>query len=143
MDQFTSAFGQPQKKMDSSYYNLTGACTHLQYSWGYAVFYLQGKTWQLVRVEMNSRITKGPRGADFGMTEEQITALFRDYGQEANKDGSRGLYYNYPSVGQIILREDGTRVIQYQLQNGSANTWYLEFWLKNGKVNKITHYYVP
>lgn len=143
MEQFTAEFGQPTEKMDTTYYQMSGNCTHLSYPWGYAVFNLVGTRWQLVRVEMNKHITAGPRGADFGNTEEQITSLFRDYGQAPNQDTSRGLYYSYPDVGQIILRDDGTRVIQYQLQNASSNTWYLEFWLKNGKVNKICHYYVP
>ncbi|MEG0270092.1 MAG: hypothetical protein RR821_07535, partial [Clostridia bacterium] len=100
----------------------------------------ENKEFMLVRIEMNSAIASAPRGVGIGSSENEVVAAYRDYGQKENLDGSRGLYYKYPTVGQVALREDGTRVIEYTLSTIENKMWHLEYWLKKGRVEKILHY---
>lgn len=143
MDDFISTFGQPQQTVDSVYLTLSNTCRHLSYDWGYAVFILEGNSWQLVRIEMNRQIADPPRGVGFGSTEAEVTGVYKDFAQPEGGDGTRGLYYDYPSVGKVLIAEDGTRYIQYTLSTAASKTWVLQYWLKNGKVNRIVHYYQP
>lgn len=143
LEEFTDRFGKPKRQVDTNYYNLAYSTTHLDYPWGHAVFMLNGNIWQLVRVEMNQNITDGPRKTRISMSEKELTDTFRDYGQPDNADGTRGLYYSYPSVGQILFKEDGTRVVQYQLQTAASKLWRLEYTIRDGRVVRITHFYVP
>lgn len=143
MDDFMSTFGQPQQTVDSVYLTLSNTCRHLTYDWGYAVFILEGNSWQLVRIEMNRQIATPPRGVGFGSTEAEVTGVYKDFAQPEGGDGTRGLYYDYPNVGKVLIAEDGTRYIQYTLSTAASKTWVLQYWLKNGKVNRIVHYYQP
>ena len=143
MDDFISTFGQPRETMDSVYLSLTNTCRHLSYDWGYAVFILDSSSWQLVRIEMNRQIATPPRGVGFGSTEAEVTGVYKDFAQPEGGDGTRGLYYDYPNVGKVLIAQDGTRYIQYTLSTAASKTWVLQYWLKNGKVNRIVHYYQP
>ena len=144
IDEFTATFGQPLSTVDSTYLSLTSSCRHLTYDWGYAVFILENNAWQLVRIEMNSQIADPPRGVGLGSTESEITAVYKDYGQKEGADGTRGLYYDYPKVGQVLISSDGTRYVQYSLSTATSKTWILQYWLgSNGRVNRIVHYYQP
>lgn len=143
LDEFVSAFGQPTETIDTTYLSLSDACRHLSYDWGYAVFVLNGSNWELVRIDMNRQIATPPRGVGFGSTESEVTGAYRDCTQPEGGDGTRGLYYDYPRVGQVLIADDGTRYIQYTLSTAASNTWVLQYWLHNGKVNRIVHYYQP
>ncbi|MEG1471616.1 MAG: chitobiase/beta-hexosaminidase C-terminal domain-containing protein [Clostridia bacterium] len=140
LPEFTERFGKAQKEEPTTYLNFENEAKHLTYSWGYAVFMLENKEFMLVRIEMNSAIAGAPRGVGIGSSENEVVAAYRDYGQKENLDGSRGLYYKYPTVGQVALREDGTRVIEYTLTTIENKMWHLEYWLKKGRVEKILHY---
>ena len=141
--EFENTFGQPKKETSTTYLYASGEAVHAEYSWGYAVFLLQNGSWTVVRVEMNSHVTSAPRGVGFGSTESDVCAAYRDCGQLPNQDDTRGLYYDYPSVGQILVKEDGTRVVQYQCQTAAGRNWYLQYWLSGDQVVKIVHYYQP
>lgn len=144
MATFTAAFGKPKQTVKTQYLNLTNEAEHLVYDWGYAVFMLEGTSWILVRVEITSGFTDMPRGVSLGATEKEVCAAYKDFAQLPNQDGSRGLYYSYPSVGSVIIRADGTRVVQYTLQTEASRMWVLQYWLNSrGYVNKICHYYQP
>lgn len=144
VEDFCATFGEPKQTLDTSYLGLTAQAQHLTYDWGYAVFVLDGNAWELVRIEMNKSLGNGPRGVGFGSTEEEITSVYRDFGQVQSPNGERGLYYDYPRVGKVYVLEDGTRMIQYTCSTAASNMWVLQYYLgSNGKVNRIVHYYQP
>lgn len=72
------------------------------------MFILENSAWQLVRVDMNSEIGTPPRGVGFGSTESEIVSVYKDFGQVEAPNGTRGLYYEYPNVGQVLVNDDGT-----------------------------------
>ena len=144
IDEFKSAFGNPTQELETTYLNLTNSARHLQYSWGYAVFILENSAWQLVRVDMNSEIGTPPRGVGFGSTESEIASVYKDFGQVQAPNGTRGLYYDYPNVGQVLVNDDGTRTVRYSCQTAASRVWVLEYDLgSNGRVNHIANYYQP
>lgn len=144
IDEFKSAFGNPTQELETTYLNLTNSARHLQYSWGYAVFILENSAWQLVRVDMNSEIGTPPRGVGFGSTESEIASVYKDFGQLQAPNGTRGLYYDYPNVGQVLVNDDGTRTVRYSCQTAASRVWILEYDLgSNGRVNHIANYYQP
>lgn len=140
---FVAAFGQPISEQATTYLHLEAEARHLEYKWGYAVFALINNQWQLVRIDMNSSIATAPRGVGFGSTESEICGAYKDYGQLEAPNGTRGLYYTYPTVGQVLISEDGTRYIQYSCQTKESYIWVLQYWLNNGRVDHIVNYYQP
>lgn len=143
-EEFKQKFGQPQREVETTYMSKNIAARHMDYDWGYAVFMLEGSVWKLVRIEMNRSLGNGPRGVGFGSTEAEVTAVYKDFGQVQSPNGERGIYYDYPRVGEVVIREDGTRVIRYTCQTAAAQMWVLEYHLSSGgRVNKILHYYQP
>lgn len=144
MSDFKASFGEPREELATNYLGLAKEARHLTYDWGYAVFILDNGVWKLVRVEMNRSIGNAPRGVGFGSTEGEITAMYKDCGQLPNVDNSRGLYYEYPSVGQVLQNADGTRTVQYSCQTAASYMWVLQYHLgSDGRVERITHYYQP
>lgn len=144
MADFKQTFGQPIEELATSYLGLAREAKHLNYDWGYAVFILENGVWKLVRIEMNRSIANPPRGAGFGKTEEEIVGVYQDCGQLPNLDNSRGLYWDYPAVGQILVNENGSRTIQYSCSTVAGNMWILQYHIgSNGRVDRITHYYQP
>lgn len=141
--EFEAAFGSPQQEIDTTYLTLEDTARHLEYPWGYAVFATVNKRWVLVRVEMTSSVTTAPRGVGLGSTESEITGVYKDFGQVQSPNGTRGLYYDYPNVGKVLIADDGTRYVQYTCQNQESKTLVLQYWLKNGTVNRIVNYYQP
>lgn len=144
VDEFTAAFGKPQREVETTYLGLENQARHLDYDWGYAVFILENGAWQVVRVEMNRQIATAPRGVGFGSTEDEIAAVYKDFGQLRAANGTRGLYYDYPDVGQVLVNEDGTRTVKYSCQISTSKVWVLEYHLgASGRVDKIINYYQP
>ena len=92
---------------------------------------------------MRTALGNTPRGVGFGSSESDVCAAYRDVGQVQSPNGTRGLYYAYPTVGQVLIDENGTRYVQYMCQTKESNTWVVQYWLNNGKVNRIVHYYQP
>ncbi len=144
IDEFKAAFGNPSQELETTYLNLTNSARHLQYNWGYAVFILENSAWQLVRVDMNSEIGTPPRGVGFGSTESEIVSVYKDFGQVEAPNGTRGLYYEYPNVGQVLVNDDGTRTVRYSCQISTSKVWVLEYDLdSNGRVKHMANYYQP
>lgn len=141
--EFEDAFGQPKETLDTQYLTLENQAQHLVYSWGYAVFMLQGNQWQLVRIEMDSSVATAPRGVGLGSSESEITGVYKDYGMLANQDNSRNLYYTDPNAGVVLQNEDGTRTIQYTCETMDSQIWVLQYHLKNGKCVLIDNFYKP
>ncbi|NLI21909.1 MAG: hypothetical protein GX418_10220 [Clostridiales bacterium] len=143
LEDFTATFGQPKSTLPTTYLSLTGEAQHLEYAWGYAVFLLDANQWKLVRVEMTESFTSAPRGVGLGSSENEITAVYKDFGMLANQDGSRNLYYGATDIGVVLQNEDGARTVQYTCVTLDAKNWVLQYHLKNGRCDKIDHYYKP
>lgn len=142
-DQFTSTFGQPKATVDTEYPYLEAEARQLDYNWGHAVFALINKQWVLVRLDMTSSFTSSPREVGFGSSESEVVGVYKDFGQLEAPNGTRGLYYDYPRVGQILFAEDGTRYIHYSCHNKESKMLVLQYFLSGGKVNRILNYYQP
>lgn len=142
-EEFTAAFGQPLSEQPTTYLYLEAEARHYEYKWGHAVFALMNNQWQLVRVDMNSSITTAPRGVGFGSSESEVCGVYKDFGQVQSPNGTRGLYYTYPTTGQVLISDNGARYIQYTCQTKESRQWVLQYWLNNGRVERIVHYYQP
>ncbi|MDD3409982.1 MAG: chitobiase/beta-hexosaminidase C-terminal domain-containing protein [Eubacteriales bacterium] len=143
MDEFKSAFGTPNAETQVVYLFQDGDARQLDYGWGHAVFMLLSGKWQLVAVEMNSEISSGPRGVGFGSSESDVIAAYKDMGQKAGPTGNRGLYYSDPNIGRLTRQSDGSTLIQYSCNTLASHVWVLQYWLKGGRVYKISNYYQP
>jgi len=144
MADFKETFGNPREELEANYLGVAREARHLSYDWGYAVFLLENGVWKLVRIDMNRSIANPPRGVGFGSTEAEVTAVYQDCGQLPNVDNSRGLYWDYPAVGQVLNNADGTRTVQYSCSTVAGNMWILQYHLDgSGRVNRITNYYQP
>ena len=143
-EQFLVSFGSPSSEVETTYPGVENEARHLAYSWGYAVFILDGGVWLLVRVEMNSQISAGPRGVGIGSTEAEVTGVYKDFGQVEAPNGTRGLYYAYPDVGAVNVNSDGTRSVVYSCESTEGDMQYLEYHMNaSGVVDKLTHYVLP
>ena len=143
IEDFQSQFGDPKSTVTTTYLALENEAQHLEYSWGYAVFILNGNKWQLARVEMNESLPGAPRGVGIGSSESEITAAYKDMGMLANQDGSRNLYYDTLNIGVIKNNEDGTRTVQYSCQTLASKVCVIQYHLKNGHCVLIDQYYEP
>lgn len=144
MDDFKSTFGEPVRTLETNYLGLPQHAQHLEYNWGYAVFLLNGSRWELVRIAMNQSLGNAPRGVGFGSTESEITSVYKDFGQLQSPNGERGLYYDYPRVGEVRYDSDGTRMIEYTCMTAASNMWVLQYRLDaSNRVTQIIHYYQP
>lgn len=111
----------------------------LTYSWGEARFYLTEKGYTLYAVETSSPNMTGPRKTKLGMSETDITALFRDMGQIHNQDGSRSIYYDtqnkkYAMMYHFDAFNDRIDYIYYRADNGAVT---LSYYLENSRVTKM------
>jgi tetratricopeptide (TPR) repeat protein len=140
---FEAAFGAPRSVTETSYLTLSGPARHLEYDWGHAVFVLMNNQWQMVRMEMRSGFTSTPRGVNLGASLDEVTAAYKDFGQVMNPNGTRGLYFDFPRVGQYLTAEDGTKYVQYTAHTLESKMWVLQYWLEKGHVKRIVHFYQP
>lgn len=144
IEEFKTTFGNPVRVLDTTYLGLPNSAQHLEYSWGYAVFILDGNSWELVRIAMNQSLGNAPRGVGFGSSEQDVVSVYKDFGQLQSPNGERGLYYDYPRVGRVKVESDGTRVIEYSCYTAASDMWILQYRLgSNGRVNQIINYYQP
>ena len=93
-DVFLRKFGTPSSEMEIEDENMEGLCQLLRYSWGEARFFMTDKGYVIYAFESNSPNVVGPEKTKMGMSETDVTSLFRDMGMEHNQDGSRSLYYD-------------------------------------------------
>lgn len=140
---FEATFGQPRSVTETTYLQLPNQARHLEYDWGYAVFILNNNAWQLVRIEMRSGFTSTPRGIQLGASLDEVISAFKDFGQVYSPNGTRGLYYDYPRVGQYLFTEDGQPYVQYTAHTLDSKMWVLQYWMENNHVKRITHFYQP
>ena len=143
IEDFKKTFGEPRATTETKYLTVEAEAQHLEYSWGYAVFLLDGNKWGLVRIEMNDQMASAPRGVGFGSSEKEITAVYKDYGMPSNQDNSRNLYAEDPNFGVVLVNEDGTRTVQYTCRTVDSKLWVLQYVIQNGRCVRIVNYYKP
>ena len=93
-DAFIRKFGSPSSEREIEDENMEGQCQVLSYSWGEARFFMTDNGYVIYAFETNSQNVVGPEKTKIGMSETDVTSLFRDMGMEHNQDGSRSLYYD-------------------------------------------------
>lgn len=94
LDAFIRKFGTPTTQTEIEDENMEGTCQLLTYPWGEARFFMTDKGYVIYAFESNSPTIVGPEKTRMGMSETDVTSLFRDMGMEHNQDGSRSLYYD-------------------------------------------------
>lgn len=141
--EFETAFGEPKSEKTTKYLHLIDEAHELEYSWGKATFVHMGNLWQLVRVEMTSGFTSTPRNIGLGASLSEVTSAYKDFGQVYSPNGTRGLYFSFPNVGQLLIAEDGTKYVQYTAHTLESKMWVLQYWLDGDRVEKIVHFYQP
>lgn len=125
---------------------IDGECQRYNYAWGHVSFMKTRTGWLLAEVWLTSNEFPGPRGTAIGLTEEQITSKFKDYGQVTSPSGNRGLYHNIKNSdkGKIYVQEDGTKIIRYRTDTLDMHVWQLDYVLDtSGKVTAIQWLYEP
>ena len=93
-DAFIRKFGTPLEEREIEDDNMDGDCLLATYSWGEARFFMTDKGYVIYAFESTSPNITGPEKTKIGMSETDVTSLFRDMGMEHNQDGSRSLYYD-------------------------------------------------
>ena len=93
-DAFIRKYGTPMNEREIEDENMEGQCLLMTYSWGEARFFMTDKGYVIYAFETNSPNAVGPERTKIGMSETDVTSLFRDMGMEYNQDGSRSLYYD-------------------------------------------------
>ena len=138
--EFYETFGRPKKETKTTYRSFPNEAVLAEYSWGNAVFWFDNAKWLLVYIDMHKNIAQGPRELGIGATEKEIISKYRDNTQPPSKDGTRGLYYEYPVVGQILIDANGNRYVHYSCYTLNNKVQSLDYYIQNGRVNRIIHY---
>ncbi|MBQ9264602.1 MAG: chitobiase/beta-hexosaminidase C-terminal domain-containing protein [Clostridia bacterium] len=135
---FVKKFGNPASQTDTEDDTVEGNTIQLHYSWGSAKFTMADSGYLLYAYETTNSSVAGPRKTRIGMTEKDITELFRDMGQASDQNGDRSIYYD-KAVGyakKYHLDETHDRIDYAYLRqdNGMA---ILSYYLENGKVVRM------
>ena len=138
-DEFVRKFGTPSTEKSIVEDTINSDCVLLTYSWGEARFYMTEKGYILYAVETSSANMTGPRKTRIGMSETDVTSLYRDMGQAYNQDGSRSIYYDagekkFGMMYHLDAFNDRIDYIYYRADNGVVT---LSYALENGKVKKM------
>ncbi|MBR5110422.1 MAG: chitobiase/beta-hexosaminidase C-terminal domain-containing protein [Clostridia bacterium] len=139
LDAFLRKFGSPFSQTEIEDENMEGSCLLLSYSWGEARFYMTDKGYVIYAFESNSPNTVGPEKTKIGMSETDVTSLFRDMGMEHNQDGSRSLYYDkqnrkYAMMYHLSAFSDR---IDYSYVRQDNLVVTLSYYLENSRVVKM------
>ena len=136
LDAFVRKFGTPISQTEIEDDTIEGDCVLLTYSWGEARFNIADTGYRLYSFTSDSASITAPRKTKIGMSETEITELYRDMGQEHNQDGSRSIYYDTQNRKYAMMyhlsafsdrleysyvRDDnGTVTLTYELENSRA-----------------------
>ena len=138
-DEFVRKHGTPSNETSIVEDTINSDCVRLTYSWGEARFYMTEKGYILYALETGSANMTGPRKTKIGMSETDVTALYRDMGQTYNQDGSRSIYYDsaekkFAMMYHLDAFNDRIDYIYYRADNGVVT---LSYYLENNKVKKM------
>ena len=139
-DDFVRRFGTPRQETEIVEETINSDCVKLTYSWGEARFYMTEKGYILYAVETSEAGMVGPRKTKIGMSETEVTELYRDMGQARNQDGSRSIYYDsgdkkFAMMYHLSAFSDRIDYIYYRTDNGVVT---LSYYLENSRVNKMS-----
>ena len=138
-DAFIKKFGTPTEQKEIQDAAVTSDSLQLIYPWGEARFYMTQKGYILYAVETGEKSMVGPRKTKIGMTETEITELYRDMGQAYNQDGSRSIYYDsgehkYGMMYHLSAFSDRIDYTYYRTDNGIVT---LSYYLENSRVSRM------
>ncbi len=139
-DEFVRKLGTPQSEEKITEESVNSECVQLKYSWGEARFYMTDKGYILYRVDTSSASMTGPRKTKIGMSETDVTSLYRDMGQTYNQDGGRSIYYEsgekkFAMMYHLDTTRDRIDYIYYRADNGVVT---LSYFLEHNKVIKMS-----
>ena len=139
LEAFTKKFGTPNAQNEIQDVAVASDSLQLLYPWGEARFYMTANGYTLYYVETNSASMVGPRKTKIGMTETEVTELFRDMGQTYNQDGSRSIYFDsgeqkYGMMYHLSAFIDRIDYIYYRTDNGIVTLCY---YLENSRVVRM------
>ena len=142
--QFEKKFGEPlrEEAVESA---LAPSCVCLYYDWGYACFAATSSSgYVLYEFQSNQASFRGPRYSKVGMTESEITALFRDMGQADDQNGDRSIYWDqsegYAKRYKLDASHSRIDYVYYTNDDGSV---ILSYYLTNQVVTDIAFRYQP
>lgn len=142
-EEFFGLYGEGTPAVGAGEEETAAQGSRVEYSWGYAVMMQNGGNWVVSEIGWTEEgHFTAPRGTGIGQTEEQVTAAFRDCGQEAGASGSRGLYFNDKGSGKLRRLEDGSGDIRY-IYSDDAGTLQLDYYTVNNAVCRISMKCVP
>lgn len=138
-DAFVKKYGNPLEETEIEDSTMIGVCTQLRYSWGEARFVMTKDGYLLYFLETSSSSMVAPRKTKVGMSETEVTELFRDMGQTYNQNGDRSIYWD-EKEGYAMLYNLGNNAARldyvYYLQD--TTRMILSYHLENNRVVKIT-----
>ena len=140
VEEFTRKFGEPMERVDIQDDAVNGDAIALSYAWGEARFYITDKGYILYRLETAGASMTGPRKTSFGMSESEITELYRDMGQAPNQDGSRSIYYDSDgkNTGMLYHLDAFNDRIDYTYTRADNGVVTLSYYLENSRVVKMS-----
>ena len=137
-DAFIRKYGNPLTEREVEETAVRGTCQELTYSWGIARFVLATDGYTLYYVESANPSLTGPRKTRIGMTEKDVTSLFKDMGQASDQNGDRSLYWDqYGYVGKKFHLDETNDRIDYTYLREDKSSVTLSYFLENGKVTKM------
>ncbi len=145
-DVFFQRYGADAPSESTTLPHFAGECLRYQFSWGTATFTRGKAGWVLAMVTLTNTEISGPRKTAVGMTESEVTAVFKDYGQVESPSGNRGLYDDLESSdrGKIYKQADGTKIIRYRTDTAEGYVWQLDYLVnQDGIVTSIEWQYEP
>ena len=139
LDAFIRKFGTPATQVEIEDENMEGTCLRLTYSWGEARFFMTDMGYVIYAFESNNGNIVGPEKTKMGMSETDVTSLFRDMGMEHNQDGSRSLYYDkqnrkYAMMYHLSATNDR---IDYSYVRQDSLVVTLSYYLQDHRVVKM------
>ena len=143
-DSFRNTWGNSERMEEVQISGIDSICQKQIYPWGYAVFYRTSGNYLLQELYFTTDLFSGPRQTGIGNTENDVVSKFRDMGQVTSPSGNRGLYENSEGKGQILVQEDGGKIIRYTASTADSHKWQLTYTLNSrGVVVAIDQMYIP
>lgn len=137
---FVNKYGVPLEETEIEDLTMSGDCVKLVYSWGEARFCLTESGRVIYFLETTSGAMTGPRKTKLGMSEKDITELYRDMGQAHDQNGDRSLYYDgqYGNYGKLYHLDAFNDRIDYAYTRADTNLVTISYHLENSRVVKMT-----
>ena len=137
-DAFVKKFGTPKDEKEIEDATVVGTATQLTYNWGEARFCMTETGYVVYAVETASASMTGPRKTKVGMSEKDVTDLYRDMGQTYDQNGDRSIYFDDAAGYAKMYRLDAnTQRIDYAYIREDNAVVTLSYYLENGKVVKL------